>query len=281
MDSNEIRNDQINASIIKIEALQKEYEIKLQQYQEAVQNYLSLLESDKQEYVYLKGKAWWGTSSLKEGSAETKEECGAMCLSDKLCSGATFNPVQRYCWTRKGEDKLSVSSEEDYAIVSKQKEALLTMNAINDSLVVINGNINAELTNIKPETVELYKEKLNRQAILTKSYDLLVDHKAEIERNLSEYISIEEKEQNNILYLNQQSMRMRFWLLIVSLILLVTIKTLVGSEGASFSFVKWLAIIVVLTTLSYTLSSPTGFMMWFVVVLIVFLMNLYYLIQPS
>ena len=39
-----------------------------------------------------------------------------------------------------------------------------------------------ELTNIKPETVELYKEKLNRQAILSKSYELLVEHKAEIER---------------------------------------------------------------------------------------------------
>jgi len=69
-------------------------------------------------------------------------------------------------------------------------------------------------------------------------------------------------------------MRMRFWLLIVSIILLVTIKILVGSEGSSFSFVMWLAIFVVLTTLSYTLNSPTGFMIWFSIVLVVFLMNI-------
>lgn len=273
MNSNEIKNDKINASIIKIELLQKEYEIKLQQYQEAVQNYLSLLATDNKDYIYLNEKSWWGTSPLKEGNSKTKEECSSMCLSDSSCSGATFNPVQHYCWTRKGEGKLAVN-DDDYAIITKQKNALLSMNEINTSLIVINEKINTELTNITPETVELYKEKINKQAMLTKSYNLLLVHQQDIDSNLKEYISIEETEQNNILFVNQQHMRMRIWMLVVCLLLLVTIKILFGSEGTSFSFVMWLAIIVVLTTLSYTLSSPTGFMMWFVIIMIVFLMNI-------
>ena len=42
---NEIQNDKINSALIKIEALQKEYEVTLQQYQEAGKNYITALQN--------------------------------------------------------------------------------------------------------------------------------------------------------------------------------------------------------------------------------------------
>ena len=41
---NEIENDKLKTVLIKVEALQKEYEVTLQQYQESGKNYISALE---------------------------------------------------------------------------------------------------------------------------------------------------------------------------------------------------------------------------------------------
>ena len=46
MNSNEIQNDKIKSTLIKVETLQKEYEVTLQQYQEAGKNYITALQYD-------------------------------------------------------------------------------------------------------------------------------------------------------------------------------------------------------------------------------------------
>ena len=45
MDYKEINNDKIQSSLIKVEVLQKEYEVTLQQYQEAGKNYVNSLQN--------------------------------------------------------------------------------------------------------------------------------------------------------------------------------------------------------------------------------------------
>ena len=45
MDYKEIQNDKMKSALIKVEALQKEYEVILQQYQEAGKNYINSLQT--------------------------------------------------------------------------------------------------------------------------------------------------------------------------------------------------------------------------------------------
>ena len=71
MDSNEVQNDKVKASVINVETLQKEYDVTLQQYQEAVQNYISILENSSSKFEALKGRTWWGTDKLEEGTVDT------------------------------------------------------------------------------------------------------------------------------------------------------------------------------------------------------------------
>ena len=51
MNSNEIQKDKIKSTLIKIESLQKEYEVTLQQYQEAGQNYITSIQTSKTNYL--------------------------------------------------------------------------------------------------------------------------------------------------------------------------------------------------------------------------------------
>lgn len=274
MDHTEIQSDKIKASLIKVEALQKEYEVTLQQYQEAVKNYIAALQSTSTvQFTALKGRTWWGTGGVNEGAANTKEECETMCANSSNCSGATFNPVKRYCWTRSGDNSITAGETDDYALVPKQKAALNIMKTLNDKLLSINEEISNELKNVNPEVEEQMREKQIKQQELNKSYQSLLEQKIEVEQQLQEYYSIEQENENQSLYANQQSTTMRFWVLITAIIILITIKKMYGSDNPPLSVTIWFLILIILIILTYSLNSPAGFVTWFVLILVVILMK--------
>jgi len=349
---NEIQNDKVKSILIQVETLQKEYEVTLQQYQEAGKNYISSLQSvssnpcsnykkdstdisqacyekiwadqgcvtpqpininsdwaktqtldglvndsylwatmvddthrkgcygDSTNYttntspVYpnisdliftsLKGRTWWGTSGLSEGKVDTKEECENMCINSPECSGATFNPVKKYCWTRTGDTGVSAGMDSDIALITQQKAALIVMKTLNDRLLEINNQITNALQSINPEVEEEYEEKNRKKKELNSSYNQLLEQKIEIDKQLQEYYSIQQEYDNQSIYVNQQNVSYRFWVLITCLVILITIQKLIGTQSPPILITIWLLIIIILIILTYSLSTPSGFFMWFV-----------------
>ena len=90
---------------------------------------------------------------------------------------------------------------------------------------------------------------------------------------MQEYYSVEQDDMNQSLYTISQNISLRFWILITCLILLVTIKQFFGSENPQLSVTIWLLIIIVLIILTYTLNTPIGFMMWFLLLVAIILMK--------
>jgi hypothetical protein len=358
---NSFKNEKINSTLIKVEALQKEYEVTLQQYQEAGKNYIAALQynslnpclkytkdtkgvsqacykkiwtdqgciapeqpasnflnskltdvaydsylwatltdehhrkgcygdstnySTKTSPVYpdtsnpdtsyftaLKGRTWWGSAPVSEGPASTQQECETMCANSDKCSGATFNPVKRYCWTRSGDGLIATGEDDDYALISKQQEALSVMKALNNKLLDLNKQISNELSTINPEVKQQEVDRNVKQQQLNVSYQKLLNQKIDIDKQLQEYYSIEQDEMNQSLHANSQNISLRFWVFITSLVLLITLKQFFGSGSPPFSITIWLFIIIVLIILTYTLNTPTGFMMWFLLLIGVILMS--------
>jgi hypothetical protein len=271
----EIQNDKINAALINLETLQKEYEVTLQQYQEAGKNYITSLQSNStgNNFVALKGRSWWGTSGLTEGPVSTQEECENMCAISSKCSGATFNPVKRYCWTRTGDSSLTAGKNDDYALISQQKSSLTTMKYLNQKLLDLNTEITNELSNINPEVASQDKEKNAKQEQLLQSYEKMLEQKIELEKQLQDYYSVEQEEENQSLIVNQQNISLRTWILITCLVVILTIKRMLGTTTLPFEIIFWLLIIIVLIILTYSLSIPSGFMMVFIFLLCIFLMK--------
>ena len=357
MNSNEIQNDKIKSTLIKVETLQKEYEVTLQQYQEAGKNYITSLQTissnpcetykkdstgisqacyekiwtdqgctgavkqntdwaksqtldelvndsylwatltddihrkgcygdsinyttntspiypNTSNFTALQGRTWWGTSGLSEGPVNTQEECENMCANSDQCSGATFNPVKRYCWTRTGDSKITAGLGSDYALVTQQKAALSVMKYLNERLLLLNQQITDELQNINPEVRQQYKEKNQKQKELNESYNKLLEQKIELDKQLQEYNSIEQEESNQSIYVNQQNVSLRFWVLITALVVLITLKRMFGSESPPIAITIWILIIIVLIILTYSLSSPSGFILWFILLVSIILMK--------
>lgn len=365
---NDIKNDKINSSLIKVQALQKEYDVTLQQYQEAGQNYISSLQSNDNnpcnmyqkdstgiskecyekiwadqgcnntesintpepdtewykpwtldnlvKYFYsiatntyinhnicytnsdeqttntapvypnnsvfsaLKGRAWWGTQGLSEGTVNTQEECENMCANSTECSGATFNPVKRYCWTRTGDLGLSPGIDSDYALITQQKASLSIMKYLNQRLLDINNQITDEVNNINPQVTQLYDEKNKKQKELNLYYTKLLQQKIELDKQLQEYYSIEEEENNQSITINQENISFRFWVLIACLVVLITIQRIVGAKFNPLPQIIWFFIFILLTILSFTLSTPAGFLVWGVLLVWIILMKTGYLPSP-
>ena len=317
----EINNDKIKSAVIKVEALQKEYEVTLQQYQESGKNLINNLQSgnsnpcanyrrdstgisqecyekiwtdqgctnldsvdansawpkaqtldtlvndsflwatltddthrkgcygdstnfttntepiypDTNLFTALKGRTWWGTSGLKEGTVSTQQECEDMCANTTQCSGATFNPVKRYCWARSGDSTITVGKSDDYALITSKKEILSTMKYLNQRLLDLNNEITNELRNINPEVQQQYNEKNLTQEQLNVSYDKLLEQNQSIKKDLEQHYSIEQEENNQTLFVNKEGLYYKLWIFLTFIVVFITIKQMVVVSVSSIN----------------------------------------------
>ena len=67
------------------------------------------------------------------------------------------------------------------------------------------------------------------------SYQSLLEQKLEMEGQLQEYNYIDEDYDDKSLYVNQQTVSMRFWILITCIVLLITINIITGSNSSPLS----------------------------------------------
>lgn len=274
MNNNTVSED----TLIKIEALQKEYESVLQQYQEAVKNYIATIQSTSSSgstvFTSLQGRTWWGAQGLTEGAANTQEECETMCANSDKCSGATFNPVKHYCWARAGNGNITPGIDTDQALLPSQKAALLVMSSLNDRLVALADEIANGLKQIQPQ-VEAQKQEKNRSQLkLNASYQRLLEQKWEMERQLEEYNSADTDYQNQNIFVTQTNIQYRLWLLVALIVVLITVKKMMGTPiSLTANAIFWIILFTLLFMLTFNLKQSAGFAVWGFVLVIMILMR--------
>lgn len=249
---NNNNSDNLESTNVQLEMLEKEYMLILKQYETAYANYISNLNSQQQQqpnnsdsFSALQGRTYWGTYGIKEGTAATQKECESMCLSDTKCTGATFNPSKRYCWTRGGDSGLTVGTDSDYALIPKIKENLILLKNLNQQLMDLNKRISNKLNMIYPLAKEETSSKNEKQNELTQSYSSLVKEKTELENVLNEYETLEETLNNNTLYVNQKNLSLRMWVIIAIILLVITFKTMVPMSQLSTTLVVAISMVAI------------------------------------
>ena len=213
------------------------------------------------EFAELQGRTWWGTYGIKEGSAETKDDCVSMCASDSNCTGATFNPVKRYCWTRGGNGSVSAGQADDYALIPKLKSVMIILNGLNDKLMDINKELRDETKKINPVLKQEREQNEAKQQKFDQYYNDLSDDKAEMAKMLKDYNSIEADLDNQTLFVEQQNLSYRLWFLLTFIIVLITFKKMSGISPEGSPVDKLITVVLVLSIIIfiYTLNKPSGF----------------------
>jgi hypothetical protein len=247
-----MNNDSIDASMLRLNTLEKEYDVILKQYEEAYNNYISDVNESTETTVFrsLPGRTWWGTNGLKENVASTKEECESMCASDINCAGATFNSDKKYCWTRSGNGILTKGKDEDVAIIPKLKSDIIILTFLNNQLISINKSIQEELSVMNPKVEETQKENDIKMQKLKEYYNQLTDEKDDMDKLIKKYSTIEEGNENQELYVNKENISYKNWTLIAIILFAILLKMLVENSIIANFVNVIIGIIIILMILS-------------------------------
>ena len=212
------------------------------------------------EYAELSRRSWWGTYGIKEGTVASKEECKSMCASDSNCTGATFNPVKRYCWTRGGDGTVSVSSSDNIALIPKIKEVLLTLSGLNAKLISINKKLRAETQKIKPKVEEDKQNNEIQKDKFEQYYNELYYDKSEMEKMLIEYNSIEAELNDQTLFVNKENLGLRLWTLTALILCFIAFKKMKGSDENTTTdpIIDKLFLLFIFISI-FSINKPAGF----------------------
>lgn len=267
--------DNFQSSIIKIETLEKEYMLILKQYEENYNSYIDNLKNSKNtDFVTLSGRAYWGTGNLNMSTNKTLKQCETMCASDLKCTGATFNSSNNYCQTRIGESDISIGNKTDYAILPKIRQNLIILKKLNQKLLDINNSIKTELNKIVPIAQNDYKLKNEKQIELNNYYQKLLSEQQTLETTLNEYESIDDQYENNFINTVSQNTSLYLWTIISLIVVIITIKLIIGNTNANISFIFWSIIFILFFLLSLSLHTIQGFAVLSVLLIIILLIKM-------
>lgn len=277
-------NSGLNSDMLKIQALEKEYNAVLNQYEEAYKNCNDELKQNLDEkqrsFKSFPNRAYWGTAGLKEGVVGSEADCENMCASNSKCTGATFNTGNKYCWTRTGNGSLSPTTKSNVAILPTVKSCVVTLNALNTRLI----KINTELTHlIETTNSKLAKDEANvnnSRSQLHGYYAQLLKERLQMAKILEDQKTIDEENSTKFMYVDTQNTELKLWSLAACIFSIIVINKMLGKET---SVVKlfWMTIMIVLLIVSFVISNVTGFTVWLIIILLIVLMKMDIIPSPK
>jgi hypothetical protein len=276
-----------SSAILKLQVLENEFNLVMKQYEQAHLNYISSLQSrgslnDANKFVSLSGRVFWGTAGLKEGNVDSEEKCKALCSSDPLCTGATYNSAKAYCWTRSGKGDVAVGLETDNALISDVTQNINTIKQLNDKLTDLNQKIEKTLSEIVPEQDAQVEEKNTKQTELQKVYQQLLVDRRNIDEMIKEYRMLNQEYDDNSIYVEQANSAYILWFVFAILIIFFTLKLqfFPNFKSNPVRFIFWFCITILFIIVTTHLNSAPGFFLWGLIIVMVAFMQMKILPSP-
>jgi hypothetical protein len=241
----------------------------------------ALIKEKNKNYVSLPGRTFFGTTGLKEGAVDSENECKALCSSDPLCTGATYNASKSYCWTRSGKGDIAPGLGDDVALITEVTQNANTVQQLNDKLTDLNLKIGEALNKAIPEVRLQMNEKAEKQGTLQSVYSQLLIDRKNIDSMLKEYQMIEQQYDDKTIYVDQNHSAHILWIIIAILVVIFTLKMqfFPTSNSNPIKFIFWFLYAVLFAIVTTRLNSAPGFFLWGLIIVIFALMQMK--IMPS
>jgi hypothetical protein len=279
--------DTKSSAILKLQVLETEFNLVMKQYEQAHMNYIASLQSqgalnDSNKFVSLQGRVFWGTAGLKEGAVDSEEKCKALCSSDPLCTGATYNSSKSYCWTRSGKGSIAVGKDDEYALISDLTQSINNINQLNIRLTDLNQKIEKTLTEIVPEEQAQIEEKDSKRKKMQDVYQQLIVDRKNIDDMLKEYRMLDQQYSDNSIYVQQTNTAYILWFIFAIIIVFFTLKLQFFPQLNSnpIRFVFWFIITVLFIIVTTHINEAPGFFLWGAIIVMVAFMHMKILPSP-
>lgn len=276
----------ITSTVLKLQSLQLEYTNVLTQYKQAYATYLNNMNASQSTFTTVNNTAYMPVSGgMSAMSGSSISECEASCKAFSPCIGATYVNIPEYdmCLATTGSSgELVKSIPGVVAIVPSSAKDAYTVQALNQQLIDLNGQISNLIDTTQPiEQAEL-NAKNNQKGQLNNVYQILLDERRKIDKLQKEYKDITQRYDDNSIYVTQTSALFLIWFLILIIILVFTVKLVFFPEFKMLKFkvLFWIFIICLLIILTVYMQLPSVFGMWFALIMMIILMKLKMIPQP-
>jgi hypothetical protein len=257
---------QNNSAILNLESLTKQYDTTLIQYNQVQSDYINNLQNSPSSalpgqsqvqatalaqaqvqgksdlnLVSIPNNTFWGTKGISSSNVSSVEKCSALCSITPGCSGATYNVTnnnQNNCWLRGGDGSIIAGTNKQYAIISKSKNYLQTLENLNIQLINLNNKIMQIFDTNKNVFLAQDNERNHKYAILKENYKRLEKERRNILNQLLKYQTIEEKQNQGELIVTSNYYNYILLLIIALVCMFILSKTaviLIGENVASSS----------------------------------------------
>jgi hypothetical protein len=267
----------LNSDVLQLQRLNEQYMSKLTEYKSAFATYVTTMKSqtNANSFVVLPGKTFMGTASLSDNRNSATAQCQALCSSNKVCTGATFNSISRVCKLRKGDGLISSSASSDIAIVTKSKQQLDNLDKINSQLISLNDQMIAVNRRITPSVNKNESTLSINNRDLMRNNATLLQEQLKIKNMLDQFNDVDQSYINKSLNADQKNAKYYMWFIIMIIVLILTAKFLFFPEarGNLLSIILWSTIIICIILATIHLNNPAAYAIWVVLIALVLMMK--------
>jgi hypothetical protein len=210
---------------MKLETLDKEFILLLEQYKQISNNYFYLNDSKSTQLTSLQGRTIIGGNMVLYQIKPTLDSCQALCSANKNCDGAIYDTETEMCVIKSGDiNVINADNKSIYSIVSEKMNLLIQLKNINDKLFNVLNSSTILVKQMNPTTKKQTKQVFIETQKLSIKYNLLQHNKEELDKLIAENDSLENEYKVSTLMVNQSNLSYIFWSIGALIIIIFAIR---------------------------------------------------------
>jgi hypothetical protein len=214
-----------SSDLMKLEILDKEFILLLDQYQQISKSYFSLNDSSSTQYTSLQGRSIIGGNMVLYETMPTLDSCQALCSVNKNCDGAIYDEQTEMCVIKSGDINVKDANNNSiYSIVSEKMNLLIQLKNINEKLYNVLNRSAILVKQMNPNTKTQTKQVSIETQKLSVKYNLLQHNKEELDKLIYENESLENEYNVTTLMVNQSNLSYIFWSIGALIIIIFAIR---------------------------------------------------------
>jgi len=213
-----------SSDLMKLESLDREFILSLEQYQQLTNTYFSL-NTEQSQLTSIQGSAVTGGTVMSSESLPSVNCCQSLCSSISNCAGANYDSSNETCVITSGNVELyNTNNNSNYAIVSTKMQLLSQLQNLNQQLYNILNSSAILVKQVNPNSEAQTQQLRIESDKLRINYDLFLKNKLDLDNLIRENADLENEYNTTSIMVKQSNLSYFFWSVGAIVIIIITIR---------------------------------------------------------
>ena len=213
-----------SSDLMKLESLDREFILSLEQYQQLTNTYFSL-NTEQSQLTSIQGSNVTGGTLMSFESLPSVNCCQSLCSSISNCAGANYDAQTEMCVITSGNVELyNTNNNSTYAIVSTKMQLLSQLQNLNQQLYNILNSSAILVKQVNPNSEAQTQQLRIESDKLRFKYDLFLQNKLELDNLIRENADLDNEYNTSSIMVKQSNLSYFFWSVGAIVIIIITIR---------------------------------------------------------